>query len=929
MNQFFPGQRWISNAEPELGLGIVLEAAANRVTLLFLACNQRRIYAKNNAPLTRVRFAPGDAVESSDNAKMTVSSLSEAGGLITYRCRNEFGDECILAEIDLNHHLQFNKPQDRLFTGQIDPASWFTLRYDTWRILQRLQRSPVRGLIGGRTSLMPHQLYIAHEAANRQNIRIMLADEVGLGKTIEAGLILHHRIVNGRAGRVLVLVPDALVHQWMVEMVRRFNLRFSVMDEERCLETPEGNPFASEQLIICSQKFFSDNPNRRLQALQSEWDMVIVDEAHHLEWKEHHPGADYLFVEKLARLSPGLILLTATPEQLGKESHFARLRLLDPDRFFSLEKYIEEEKKFEPVAEAARRLLENRTVDADLRRDLTALLKTDNAENLLQKIDDPDESAKARGELIDLLLDHHGTGRVLFRNSRRTVHGFPRRKRHGYPLRREPDTVASGLVENPDDDLRFHWLARKLLALRNQKALLICRKAETAIRLERDLHQRTGMHAAVFHEGMNIIERDRAAAYFADPESSARLLICSEIGSEGRNFQFAHHLILFDLPEDPDLLQQRIGRLDRIGQRHEIEIHVPYLEYTAEEILFRWYDQGLNAFLENSSAARQVFDLQKEKLADVMQSGEAGAVSGLIEETSHLRKQIEAQLQNGRDLLLEFNSCRMDAAQSIITGIQALEKSADLWNYMERIFDSYGVETETHSEDCYIVQPGNHMRVSHFPELPEDGVTVTVNRNTALAREDMQFLSWEHPMLEAAMDLILSGDTGNATLSIVKNKRLAAGRLLLESLFIVECSAPAEFQLGRFLPPTPLRILVGDNLQDLTSEIPHDSLIDVDHSVDFSQFGDFISRQRKLIETMLAASETTAQRILAETVKQSGKTMLDCLGSELKRLTRLKKINPNIRDEEIEGFRDVIRASYGCIQSARLKLDAVRIVIGS
>jgi len=84
---------------------------------------------------------------------------------------------------------------------------------------------------------------------------------------------------------------------------------------------------------------------------------------------------------------------------------------------------------------------------------------------------------------------------------------------------------------------------------------------------------------------MSIIERDRAAAFFADEESSARLLICSEIGSEGRNFQFVHHLILWDLPTNPDLLQQRIGRLDRIGQKHVIQIHVPYIENSVQTTL--------------------------------------------------------------------------------------------------------------------------------------------------------------------------------------------------------------------------------------------------------------------------------------------------------------------------------------------------------
>jgi ATP-dependent helicase HepA len=133
--------------------------------------------------------------------------------------------------------------------------------------------------------------------------------------------------------------------------------------------------------------------------------------------------------------------------------------------------------------------------------------------------------------------------------------------------------------------------------LKRTKVLVICAHAETAMDLEDALRVRSGIPATVFHEGMNILERDRAAAYFADEEFGAQVLICSEIGSEGRNFQFAHHLVLFDLPSHPDLLEQRIGRLDRIGQKHIIELHVPYLETSPQERLFQWYHEALNAFL--------------------------------------------------------------------------------------------------------------------------------------------------------------------------------------------------------------------------------------------------------------------------------------------------------------------------------------------
>jgi ATP-dependent helicase HepA len=938
MEQFIPGQRWISNTESELGLGLILDVAHKRVTVLFLACDEKRMYAQDNAPLTRVRFSAGDVIESIDEYKVIVTGLTEQDGLITYLGKDEDGQDVQLDEVELNHHIQFNKPQDRLFIGQVDPTAWFLLRYETWRRLQQHQQSPVKGLLGGRASLIPHQLFIAHESANRSAPRIMLADEVGLGKTIEAGLILHHRLINGLSSRVLIIVPETLLHQWLVEMLRRFNLRFSIFDEARCLDTyaeddmlaeaePDDdvadNPFLTEQLILCSQGFFSNYPRRQQQAIAAGWDMVIVDEAHHLEWSEQAPSPDYLFVEQLGRISPSLILLTATPEQLGKESHFARLRLLDPDRFYSFAAFVEEERLFEPVANAAKLLLAEEALNEAAQQHLTVLLKDDNVDGLLKNLNDPEQSAAARDALIKVLLDHHGTGRILFRNSRQTVQGFPERERYGYAL------TGSANVDDLQQDPRYVWLVDKVKQLAGQKALVICKQAQTAIDLEQTLKNRAGIASAVFHEGMSIIERDRAAAYFADPDSAARLLICSEIGSEGRNFQFVHHLILLDLPTNPDLLQQRIGRLDRIGQKHIIQIHVPYLEHTECAVLYRWYDEGLNAFACNSSSAQRVADLLHDELAAVLDSKNPADIDALIAQTQTLSVELEAQMHNGRDQLLELNSCRKELADELIEQLNSYEKEGVLWPYMEDVFECYGVDTEFHSPDCFIVRPSDHLRVSHFPGLTEDGLTLTVNRQIALAREDMQFMTWEHPLVTASMDMVLSSETGNAAISVIKHSDLKAGQFFLECLFIVECSAPAELQIGRFLPHTPIRVLIDQNQKDVSADIDHRDLVEVSIKFDKHKIIAFLNSQRPHLINILSVAEQKAKTDMQQLADEATQAMLESLSNEIKRLVRLKKVNPTIRTEEIEQLKDMTMLAHENIQAAQLRLDAVRFVITS
>ena len=156
--------------------------------------------------------------------------MSERDGIYIYR-GNYRGTETAIIETDLDPNITFSKPEERLFTHQIDDNRWFNLRYETLNHRARLATLPFRGLMGPRVAMIPHQFYIAREVASRYAPRVLLADEVGLGKTIEAGLIMHQQIQTGRVSRVLVIVPAALTFQWFVEMIRRFNLQFTILDE--------------------------------------------------------------------------------------------------------------------------------------------------------------------------------------------------------------------------------------------------------------------------------------------------------------------------------------------------------------------------------------------------------------------------------------------------------------------------------------------------------------------------------------------------------------------------------------------------------------------------------------------------------------------------------------------------------------------------
>ena len=949
---FALGQRWISDTETDLGLGTVVAVEGRMVTLLFPATGENRMYAKEEAPVTRVSFNVGDQITSHEDWTMTVEEVQEKDGLLIYvGVRTDNDEPVALKEVFLNNFIKFNKPQDRLFAGQIDRMSRFTLRYEALINQHPRRRNPTRGLAGGRVSLIPHQLYIAHEVGHRYAPRVLLADEVGLGKTIEAGMIIHQQLLSGRAHRVLILLPETLQHQWLVEMLRRFNLHFSLFDEERCIEAfaDAENPFETEQLVICSLDFLRKKRRRFEQVLEAEWDLLVVDEAHHLEWSEEAPSRAYEMVEALAEQVPGVLLLTATPDQLGHQSHFARLRLLDPERFYDYEAFLAEEQAYGQVASAAQELLDGETLSDEARQILASQL---------EGLDLSD--AAARQQAVAKLLDQHGTGRVLFRNSRANIQGFPERHLNVYPMplpeQYKTAIKVMGMMGGNGGDLqtralrylypekifqqfegdnatwtqfdpRVEWLLELLLSARQQKVLVICSEAATAIALEEALRTREGIRGAVFHEGMSILERDKASAYFAQQEGGAQVLLCSEIGSEGRNFQFASHLVLFDLPLNPDLLEQRIGRLDRIGQQNTVEIHVPYLEGTAQRALQLWYHDGLDAFEQTCPTARPVFEAVRDELFELLaaNTGDQAALDALLVKTRELHEPLKARLEQGRDRLLEIHSSGGAAAQQLVDKLAAEDDDTGMISFALKMFDEIGVNQDDRGENALVLTPGDHMLVSSFPGLPQDGMTITFDRNTALSRDDMALLSWDHPMMRGGIDLILGSEIGATSVALLKNKALPIGSILLELIFVAESAAHP--QLYRFMPPTPIRLLMDKNGQNLGEKVAFDAFNRQLTPVNRHLGSKLVTASQPVIHGLIGKGQAIAEELKAGIVDKARAQMAQTLQQDLDRLEALKAVNPNVRDSELDYLRNLQAELHHLIDQTQLKLDAIRFIV--
>jgi ATP-dependent helicase HepA len=951
--QFIVGQRYINNADLQLGLGRVVGENHRMVKVAFDAVEEERIYAKDSAPLSRYEPQVDDKLQHKDGWVLTITEVKSLNGINIYFGIKENGEEDVIPESEITDNISLDRPADRLLNAQIDKQKWYDLRLVARSHQQRLLASELYGLTGCRTALLPHQLYIAHAVGKRHAPRVLLADEVGLGKTIEACLILHQQLLTNRAQRAIIIVPESLTHQWMVELLRRFNLPVSVFDEEKCqeIELSSGiaNPFESTQLVLLPLEMILQNPAREAQILAAKWDLMVVDEAHHLEWFEADikdedkvPGSvrAYQLIEGFAQQIPGVLLLTATPEQLGRKSHFARLRLLDPDRYHDFEQFLAEEAEFESVADAIEGLIKMVQGDENIKLDdIKKQLKSHVSKELLSQLDALQTNPENGLSLVNQLLDQHGTGRVLFRNTRQSVQGFPERQLHVNALEvpeiysKNDEAILSLTPESVlqeqdasrwlDLDPRVEWLVKKSKALKHEKILIIASMAQTVLQLEGYFRDKHGIHVAVFHEDMSLIERDQAAAWFADLDNGTNILLCSEIGSEGRNFQFAHHLVFFDLPGHPDLLEQRIGRLDRIGQTETIQIHVPYIENTAQEKWFKWYHQGLGLFKQTNPAAHHVYSSFEQQLAQPL---DAKALLELVNASEEMSHELLANMNRGRDRLLEYNSCRPLEAAKLTEQAMAFEQADSLENFMHWVFDLFGVHYEEHRAGSEVIRPTDEMH-GYFPHLLEDGMTITYDREVALANETFHYITWEHPMVTEVLELILTQEKGNTSFAVLKNSGLNAGQIFLECRYLIESTGNSQMQLSRYLPPINQRFLLAEAGVDVGDKLSEPLVNKFKSSVPMNVAVEVLKAKLSVIKTLLAKADEMMQDKLPEMKKQASQQVEKNLAAEINRLQQLAKHNGQVRDEEIKFLQNSLQTATETINKTPAQLDSLRVLV--
>lgn len=941
---WLPGQRVRNEGEPGLGLGIVSQQGNSRtVAVYFPAVQENRIYSLASAPLRRFHLAPGQVAMLAKGGSFRVEKLFVKNGLLHYT-----GAGKTICETDLADRCTSSGPTERLAEGELSHVDTFDLRVKGWAQRGEILSKRYRGLTGARVALMPHQLAIACKVAARELPRVLLADEVGLGKTIEACMIYSMLKAVGRADRVLVLTPASLVHQWLTELYRRFNELFKVahneleplVEESIMLNGAGGddeieNPFEDASRIIAPIEMLRDK--RLLQmALETPWDLLIVDEAHHLRWSRTSVSQEYRCVQALAQRSRGLLLLTATPLRQGLETQFALMHLVDPDRFARLDDFLEETSHLMEVGNAARALSEG---SKGAVKELKRLFPEDH--DLHECLDQPEKA-------LPLLVDRHGTGRVLVRNRRERLSGFPGRHLQAFPLpcpaswknveiypevaqlermlQRTPVAVGGGERSKPmiKDDPRWNWTVEFIRALpAGTKVVVMAARIKSVLRLEKFFREKTGLKVAVFHEELTLIERDRQAAYFAE-DDGAQVLLCSEIGGEGRNFQFCSQLVLFDLPVHPDSLEQRIGRLDRIGQKGTIKVAVPYVEGTPSQALFEWH-KLTGVFERPLPSGDPLMDRLQESLFAMLQSFtprnkcRQSELEAFLEHTKEVLAEHLKNVQTNVDFLVDINSYDQPLGESLAAEIVDAPV-APLKECISAMLEHFGVvEEELASPGLLKIKSSDLMKVSPYPGLRDGGYLATYERSIALAREEVQFLSMDHPLVEGTLGLVLDQSEGKACTGLWAGA--PEQNLLVQFLFLLQAVGPARLDLHRYLAPTTLVINV-DMKGKVRDDLQPGKLQSLGGQLWTRLAGPMLGRLPQMQETSSAEAQQRLGGLIARGIQQA----TEQLESEQQRLEYLAQHN-NVSAAEVAAHQAKAAETLECLRLAQVEMDAIRVIV--
>ncbi len=764
--------RWAAGRQD----GYVSKIEGPRIDIVF-DNGSKMSFSLHSGAVEAIPFNAGDSVM--DGNRLVGVVIDQVLNQEFQTVKVMFADGTLKNVVEMNlRPASLDDPVARLRDNQLDTAQAFNLRTVAADLRTRNLHDSLVSLSHAKVDLKPHQVSVVHQVISSYPHRFLLCDEVGLGKTIEAAMIVKELRARGLAKRVLILVPSGLDRQWQFELKTKFNETFSIF-RSNTLQSLKGdgvaNPWTAKDSIIATHAWASWTKERREEIASVNWDLIIVDEAHHA--RRQRSGSSvrmtnlYRLVHELtsrpefARRS--VLFLTATPLQLQRHELFSLVEMLNPVLFASEDDFVNHVQNLSGL----NRLVEDLKRDGlteNLARRASAFLREDLAYIQAQK----------ENELIDQLLKQHRLSEVLIRNRRSIIGGFLPRKAFRWEvettkeerkLQFEMDSIISEgyreATQAQQNSVGFLMVILQKLAASSSRALLKSLEgrrerlskgeitgtlspegAEEDLAADREasaitkdlpaasIHEMArldrvigligridvdskaraflsnleelfredseakvivftefretqemlfelcaahGWSAHRFHGQLDSLEKDSAVDSFRIG-IGPQVLISTEAGGEGRNFQFAHILVNYDLPWNPMRVEQRIGRVDRIGQEHPVSIFNFHVKGTIEGRILDVLEQRIRLFEESIGGLDPILGEAETDIRTALRAGLAErdrqleCVGERLEERIRQAKAAELQL---KDFILDTKSFSAEIARTVLQEKQSVSQS--------------------------------------------------------------------------------------------------------------------------------------------------------------------------------------------------------------------------------------------------------------
>ncbi|MBM9499928.1 DEAD/DEAH box helicase family protein [Leptospira sp. 201903071] len=659
-------------------------------------------------------------------------------------------------------------------------------------------------LSNSRTRLLPHQIESTYIVVNSLRPRFILADEVGLGKTIEAALVMKELIFRRGYKKVLIVAPSPLLVQWQQELKNKFNEDFEIVKRKN-FHTEGDKNWKNFQHVITSVDFIK-NPKYAEEILKTKWDIVIFDEAHRLRRDYHKITRAYLFAEKISKKCECLLLLTATPFRGKLEELYYLMHLIDPNILGPYHTFVNDYilgNKTDLKEKISKVLLRRRKVEVGgftkrfaktvrielspverefyeettnyVRREYNLAMRTQNRAIGFVMI----VFQKLLDSSVFALLSALTKRKFLLENRFHHIKQMESKlEEWDLDETENVEEFVSGLDESVQLDLQS--LRRELLSL--NRLILLGKKIkedkksiklkETILKLQKEGHPKfiiftqfrttqdflasvlAEFQVTLFHGSLSADAKERAIVEF---KTKTEILICTEAGGEGRNLQFANVLFNYDLPWSPLKIEQRIGRIHRFGQKDNVFIFNFASKDTVAERILEVLTNKIRLFEESIGSSDELL----------------GAIEDELDFNSSFMKFVtgnksKVEMEDEIDNRIKIAKKGFEKLSDLVTPKMIDFNLLDYYSHTleERSFNNTHLEefvsrfTRTFPDEAGFKLVKKKPQVYEIESALYKGKFGTFDSELALQNDSLEFLAFGHPLVDKAVSHLIQNQKG-------------------------------------------------------------------------------------------------------------------------------------------------------------------------